>query len=147
MEVNEYAKQRKDLITAAYDYVGVPFLHAGRNRIGVDCIGLVIASAREAGLLTNYDNTDYSSVVNAKFFKSQIEMFCDEIPITDLEYGDLLLFSMRGTAHTTTHVGLYVAYGIFIHSDQAIGKVVVQALPGTWESRLISVYRWKQWRL
>jgi len=37
-------------VAAARDYVGVPFVHQGRGRGGLDCAGLVIAAARDCGL-------------------------------------------------------------------------------------------------
>lgn len=135
------------LVFNAKSYLDVPFLHAGRNKFGVDCIGLVICAARDAGLVGDYDNTNYSSVVNAGFFRSEIEKFCCCIDKDLLDVGDLLLFSMRGTASTTTHVGLYIGLNQFIHSDQGLGRVVIQQLRGAWSTRLVSVYRWKQWQL
>lgn len=37
-------------VAAARSYVGVPWRHLGRSRTGVDCIGLVLLAAREAGV-------------------------------------------------------------------------------------------------
>ena len=37
-------------VTAARSYEGVPWRHLGRSRTGVDCIGLVLLAAREAGI-------------------------------------------------------------------------------------------------
>ena len=37
-------------IAAARSYLGTPWRHMGRNRAGLDCIGLVLVAARDAGL-------------------------------------------------------------------------------------------------
>lgn len=39
-----------DLVREARLLVGTPWLHQGRTRLGVDCIGLVILAAKNAGL-------------------------------------------------------------------------------------------------
>lgn len=41
---------REIFLEAARSYVDVPWRHQGRSRTGLDCIGLVIASAKDAGL-------------------------------------------------------------------------------------------------
>jgi cell wall-associated NlpC family hydrolase len=40
-----------ELVDAARNWVGVPFQHQGRTRLGVDCAGLVVSVLREAGCL------------------------------------------------------------------------------------------------
>jgi cell wall-associated NlpC family hydrolase len=37
-------------IAAARRYLGTPWRHLGRSRAGLDCIGLVLVAARDAGL-------------------------------------------------------------------------------------------------
>ncbi len=37
-------------IAAARSYLGTPWRHMGRNRAGLDCIGLVLVAAGDAGL-------------------------------------------------------------------------------------------------
>jgi cell wall-associated NlpC family hydrolase len=39
-----------ELIAQARELVGVPWIHQGRTRLGVDCIGLVVLAAKNAGL-------------------------------------------------------------------------------------------------
>lgn len=54
----------QQFINAARSYIGVPWVHQGRTRRGLDCIGLVVVSARACGLdvplLSRYGRTpDY----------------------------------------------------------------------------------------
>src|SRR5690242_9974129 len=37
------------LVTAARAYKGTPFLHRGRTRRGVDCVGLLVLAFRDCG--------------------------------------------------------------------------------------------------
>lgn len=37
------------LVNAARGYIGVPFVHQGRSRAGLDCAGLVLAAFRDCG--------------------------------------------------------------------------------------------------
>lgn len=51
-------------IKVARSYLGVPWVHQGRSRTGLDCVGLIVISARNCGLdvpmLANYGRTpDY----------------------------------------------------------------------------------------
>jgi cell wall-associated NlpC family hydrolase len=38
------------LIAAARTYIGIPWLHQGRNRQGVDCVGLLICAMADIGI-------------------------------------------------------------------------------------------------
>ena len=42
--------ERHDIVTCARQFLDVRFVHQGRSREGLDCLGLLIATAREAGL-------------------------------------------------------------------------------------------------
>jgi hypothetical protein len=41
---------RADLLAAARAYLGTPWHHMGRNRRRLDCVGLLLCAARDAGL-------------------------------------------------------------------------------------------------
>lgn len=40
-------------VRAALAYIGAPYRHQGRNRNGLDCVGLVVCALHDAGLLTD----------------------------------------------------------------------------------------------
>jgi cell wall-associated NlpC family hydrolase len=42
---------QEEFIAAARAYVGTPWRHQGRSKTGMDCIGLVLAAARDTGLV------------------------------------------------------------------------------------------------
>jgi uncharacterized protein YijF (DUF1287 family) len=102
-------------------------------------------TAWELGL-TDYDNRDYSAhPINPDFIRGEIERFCVEVPKEALKPGDVLLFSVQGSAQ---HVGMVteVKEGeapLFIHALADIGKVVEHPLRMTWAQNLVAVFRWK----
>lgn len=132
------------LITAARSYSGVRFLHAGRSRQGLDCVGLLIVAARDAGLLSDYDHRDYGQVINPDILRAEIERFCLPIAAEQMQAGDVLLFAIAGSAQ---HVGLCAQAGSsgarVLHAYQSAGKVVEHALDGRWQRRLVAVYRFR----
>ena len=48
-----------DIVDQARGYLGTPFLHQGRTRHGLDCVGLVIRVAHDLGL-SDYDIDHYA---------------------------------------------------------------------------------------
>lgn len=40
-----------EFIEAARSYIGVKWMHQGRNRMGIDCVGLVVNSLADIGLV------------------------------------------------------------------------------------------------
>lgn len=48
----------QDMVEEARKWVGTPWRHQGRTRVGVDCVGLLVVCARAIGLEVE-DRTDY----------------------------------------------------------------------------------------
>lgn len=131
------------VVEAALTYRGVPFRHLGRDRQGVDCIGLLLAAARDCGF-SEYDDVPYGRVVDPARLRRELGRFCDERPAeTDLQIGDVLLFRMAGNPQ---HVGIVVSIAPdvrFLHAHEAQGKVIESRLFGGIEESLEAVYRWR----
>ena len=52
---------RASIIDAARCWLGTPFRHQGRNSKGIDCVGLIIETARALNLIDEtFDYTNYS---------------------------------------------------------------------------------------
>src|SRR5262245_42725184 len=95
----------EQFVEAARAYIGVPYVHAGRTRFGVDCVGLLLCAAHDAGI-TQWDMVNYSSVVNCERLARDIERFCEVMPDgIALRPGDVLLFSILNRPQ---HTGIYV---------------------------------------
>lgn len=132
----------ESLIAAARVYLGAPFVHAGRTATGVDCVGLLIAAARDAGL-ADYDYRNYSRVVNPAVLLGHLQRFLRRLdaPREALLPGDVLLFCPG-----PQHVALLTApwpEPRMIHAWLTLGRVAEHALDESWQRRLAMALRWR----
>lgn len=125
------------LVEAARLYLGVPWVHAGRSRLGLDCVGLPLLVAHDLGI-TDFEDVNYSRVVNPERLRRQIEVFCDPVPVESMQPGDVLLFDILGTPQ---HVGLYAGDGRLIHAYETAACVVEHRLDKSWRRRIVQTYR------
>jgi cell wall-associated NlpC family hydrolase len=86
-----------------YDHVG--YRYGGRNENGFDCSGFV--------------STVYQNLFELKLPRSSREMLKvgEDIPKSDLQIGDLVIFKPPGYSH----VGIYLGDGVFMHSSTKEG--------------------------
>lgn len=97
----------------ALDMVGHPYKFGGYTPAGFDCSGLVHYSYKRAGLLVPRDT------------RAQRNMSY-EIPVSELQPGDLLFFNQEG--QKASHVGIYLGSGRFVHAPSTGGRVRVDSL-------------------
>jgi len=127
------------LVKIARSYLGTPWHHAGRLRgVGVDCIGLVAETHREAGHAVS-DSLDYSMYDEYDRLLSVLDTHATRVD-GELQGGDILVFRAR---LMDNHCGLYTENGHFIHaySSPAVMRVVEVPLDDSWRRRLQAVYR------
>jgi cell wall-associated NlpC family hydrolase len=133
--------ERRHVIAEARTWLGVPFLHQGRSRRGIDCSGLVIVVARELGL-SRFDVTGYPRKPDGT-----LRAHCDRellrAPLDGFGLGDVLLF--RDTELKERHlaiVGDHPAGGFtMIHSYARNERVVEARLDEGWLHFLAAAYR------
>ena len=121
-----------DIVMQAREWVGSPFKHQGRQRVGVDCIGLVVGVMRELGL-DPYDEDGYPTQPDGRLEKTLASL----LEPCDVTEGALLLFRIR---RDPQHVGICTGEGV-IHAYSGIGKVVEHGLDDFWSKRLIKAYK------
>ena len=126
------------LIEAARSYLGVPFRHAGRDRNGVDCVGLILAAARESGMF-DYQPRGYARGDSSRLV-AEVERFAVEVE-TEPEAGCLLLLECRGEV---THCALVSERDTILHADERRGRVVEQRLQAAIRRRVVRCYRWRE---
>jgi cell wall-associated NlpC family hydrolase len=125
-----------EVIACARSWVGVPFRHQGRTRDGVDCIGLVVAVARELQLLDpGVDRTDYGRLPMSGELERAIAQHCTRVAAA--EPGALLVVRWN---REPTHVAL-CAGETMIHALGSLGRVVEHGLRGKWPERVSATYR------
>ena len=89
--------------------VGTPYRWGGDSPRGFDCSGLVLYSYRKVGL------------TGLPHSAAGLERIATRVPLSELEPGDLLFFRLAG--YKTSHVGIYVDDGEFVHAPSG-GKAV-----------------------
>ena len=115
------------LVRLAQEQLGRPYRYGGRSPAGFDCSGLVFYVHREAGL-------DVPRSSREQYRASR------RITREGLLPGDLVFFSI--SSRKISHVGIYVADGLFIHSPST-GKGVSYAsmTDPYWRERLVGMGR------
>lgn len=89
--------------------LGSPYRFGGANpRSGFDCSGLVQYSFRRAGVQVPRSTRAQRSASNA-------------VRLSDLRRGDLLFFDQEGKK--SSHVGIYVGKGEFVHAPSSGRRV------------------------
>ncbi len=126
------------VVRAAMAYLGVPYMHGGDSREGLDCSGLVYRVFREtAGL-------DLPRGVDSLFHAGT--------PVLrPLHIGDLLFFDTTEDAvpSVPAHVGVYVGADRFVHAASAGSKtgVIVSSLQYPYyRARFLRARRVITWR-
>ena len=124
------------MILAARGWVGVPFRHQGRDRRGVDCVGLIIAVGAELGLPCGaVDMRSYGRLPLGGMLESAVAEH--GIPVAEPEAGAVVLCRF---ARSIQHVALCTGPTL-IHAYEGVGKVVEHGFRGKWERRAVSAWR------
>lgn len=141
-----------EIVADARTWIGTPMLHAGRNRQGLDCVGLLVMVLHDLGI-SDWDDRQYSRVVNPERMVREIELFCDPVwrradgaagdPRAAMRTGDVLHFEIQ---RYEQHCGIYAGgpgNGTLIHAYESVGKVVEHELTEKWARRIVGVYRFR----
>lgn len=146
-----------DFLNSARDLIGVRFHHQGRTTGGLDCVGLVILAAKNAGIQTTAGAiTGYGKTPGNADFKKWIGRYTEDLRYNRLQRisdqvrpGDLLTFWIENTK-ITRHVGIYLgadSQGVssMVHSYAKARRGVVQQVMDTyWNTRVTGAYRIKE---
>ncbi|NLW56739.1 MAG: C40 family peptidase [Firmicutes bacterium] len=131
MERNEYYKLAQDLL-------GIPYRHGGRDKEGIDCLGLLCLFYKKLGInLPDHDGQEYS----LDWYKKDPERFWrglqqvgEEVSLATepLKPLDLVYFKIGGAI---THAAVMLDEHSFLHvmSGQ---RVHITRLTRAWKRRL-----------
>jgi cell wall-associated NlpC family hydrolase len=129
---------------AARAYVGVPFVHQGRTRRGLDCIGLLCLALHDAGLGHYVDHpenrVDYGRTPYMGLLEARMRQIFGE-PVADMRPGDVVALRYAGP---TRHVGIVGdhPHGLsLIHTDSHLGRVTEHRIDAKWLARIALVFR------
>lgn len=95
-----------DALSLSLQFLGLPYTWGGRSSFGYDCSGFVQMLYRQTGIAIPRNSKDQAAW----------EGF-HEVPLDDLQSGDLIFFGKDSTH--ITHVGIYLGEGRYIHSTVA----------------------------
>lgn len=107
----------EDIIKAANQFLGLPYLWSGMSSFGYDCSGFVHAAHKANGILIPRD-------ASAQFQYGLKQG--KNVDKTQLSPGDLVYF--KNEKEKIYHVGLYVGEGNFLHASNTNKVVMVQPL-------------------
>lgn len=134
-----------ELVTIANGLVGVRYRHQGRSRVGLDCAGLIIVTAKLCGI-SSFDTTNYSNRPNAtEFTREMIRAGCTQLPLAELKHGDLLRLN---TAGWPVHIAVYEVDDMgqewYIHAYLPHKKVSRDPVTADVRARISSVWRFPE---
>lgn len=129
-----------DIIAAARECLGTPFVHQGRlPGQALDCAGLIIQVAKMLGL-EHTDHMGYARLPGNGLLESALDNQPGLIRVFDLQPGDVILMKFSGDPQ---HLGIYTGENI-IHAYQPIGKVCEHGLTDAWRRRIVRIYRFNE---
>lgn len=127
---------KADFVEAARGWMGVRWMHQGRNRMGVDCVGLLIVSAADIGIDIP-DLQGYRRSPRPEIFLEHIRANSD--PAMLPEPGNFGIFR-DGTQ--PCHVGIFAemhGQTSLLHAYAGTGVVMEEPFIHHWPSRLIEI--------
>lgn len=148
MIVRDFKPREKQIVEAARRYLGVPFRHQGRSRLGVDCLGLLVCIARDCDLKHDekqiflLDEVDYGHFPDPKRLYFGLMKVFEPVSREDMHVGDVLLLRIDGQARHLAVVGDYSLGGLsLIHAYAPARKVVEHRLDESWMEKVRTVLR------
>jgi cell wall-associated NlpC family hydrolase len=133
----------QDFVDEARKMIGVSFVHQGRSINGIDCVGLVVLSARAIGIDTSADIINYSRLPHGVLLPILDECMTkvsDANEYDKWQVGDVLVMKF---INEPTHVGIWTG-STLIHTYSNLGKVVEHRLDDKWKRRVVAAYRLKE---
>ncbi|MHB8882359.1 MAG: C40 family peptidase [Thermodesulfovibrionales bacterium] len=116
----------EDIMNAAA-FLGADYKWGGITASGMDCSGFVYTVFRMNGIFLKRDS--YMQADEGR-----------EIPLDDLQAGDLLFFKSKN-GKRISHVGIYIGDGNFIHASKSRNAVTISSLDGKFKKSLTAVRR------
>ena len=114
-------------IDYAKQMLGKPYKYAGDTPQGFDCSGLVKYSYGRAGISMPRDTQS----------QRRMSML---VSVHSMREGDLLFFDQEGKK--TSHVGIYLGKGRFIHAPSSGGKVRTDSIDAEfWKQHFVEARR------
>jgi len=121
-----------ELVRVARTWIGVPFRHQGRDRKGIDCIGLPIAILAELAIVVPEFEllTDYPRVPQTGDFERRFLHVCTPLPKP--VPGCAIVMKWE---RSLMHLAIYTDTDTVIHVLQRHNAVIEHGFRGMWRTR------------
>lgn len=129
----------QQLVDGARSWIGVPFRHQGRSRLGVDCVGLPLCVMGELGILPEgyADKPLYGRQPNSRDQLDVVERFCTRLESPE---NGCLVMIIWPKVKWPSHVALLDG-GHMIQAYEQSGRVVKHRYGQPWLRMTHSVWR------
>jgi cell wall-associated NlpC family hydrolase len=104
--MEKFQVTREEIVAAARSFLGIRFLHQGRDENGLDCVGFLVAIGKKIGYPEIFDVEGYRRVPSADTIRETLRKNCDEIKVENAKPGDIFLMRMGGIKPRHTSVYL-----------------------------------------
>lgn len=132
---------RAAFVGEARKWLGVPWVHQGRSRDGVDCVGLLLCVGRDLAL-TEFDFRNYRYANDPAMLFDLADQHMTRIDLAQAQPGDVVTISYPGVPHHMGILGNYPNGGLsLIHALNLWGRTVVEhGLDFNWRRRIRQAY-------
>ena len=126
------------LIDHVRTWLDVPYLHQGRSREGVDCLGLIQMPPRELGLMLDVPIfNDYARTPDGLMLPTCRKYLIE----AEMQIGGVVVFDMGAGPQHMAYLGDYRHGGLsLIHALNRNKKVVEHRLDPTWRARVVASF-------
>lgn len=136
---------QEEIVAVARRYLHVPFVHQGRSIAGLDCLGLLLITAKECGLpfVESIDVPTYSMRPDTVLLQQKLMHFLEPVTPCDIRPGDVLLLRVQ---HAPQHLAIVTDYPAvnalgMIHAYAPARAVVAHRYDEEWQALTHAAYR------
>jgi cell wall-associated NlpC family hydrolase len=127
----------EEILSAARECLGTPFVHQGRIvGIALDCAGVIVHTCERLGI-TVEQPTAYARLPHDAMLESWIDKQDLIWPVAIPQAGDILLMKFTGDPQ---HLAIFTGENV-IHAYEEIGRTVEHRLDAKWRKRIVRAYR------
>lgn len=135
-------RQADKIISVARGLIGTQYRHMGRDRTGIDCLGVAIYVAKALGMDVP-PTGDYSRNPSGRRMMLAFREHAIPIRVSEAEPGDFLHMAFQ---QLPQHVAIITESDpmTIVHADSVVGRVVEHPLSATWRARIRGAYRFPE---
>lgn len=137
------------LIGIARRFIGVRFAHQGRTAMGLDCLGLLMITAEEAGIMLDgvpinqIDIPPYGARPDVVLLQARLDAALQTVPLHSIQVGDVVLLNIDGSPQHLALISDYPMIGEMgiIHAYAPARQVIEHRYAESWQRATYRAYR------